>query len=97
MKSIVAIILFSIVVVAQAETCESLAGTITNTGNRGAHFDVNGGMRHGGVTVLYPTSAQTEFAGGAETFKPGYYVTFSGDRTENGMCKPVGKVTVTKN
>lgn len=80
---------------ASAEKCDVLGGKITNAANRGAFFDVNGGMRHGGYAVKYPTRAQTVFLQmKQEGFVPGSTITFAGDKTENGMCQPVGKVTV---
>ena len=82
-------LLFAMYTPAKADdrTCSVSHSLITNTGNRGAHFDVDGGMRHGGLTILYPTKQQTTFVNGAETFKPGYRITGSGVLTENGMCR----------
>lgn len=96
MKKIIATtILMIIASMAQANDCGT-SGTITATGNRGAHFDVNGGMRHGGITMIYPTREQTIFENGAESFKPGYTVTFTAHKTDNGLCRPEGKFIVSK-
>lgn len=94
MKIVMMIVLAVVSFNAAAENCDVLGGKITNVANRGAFFDVNGGMKQGGYTVKYPTRQQTEFLDGAESFKPGNIITFAGDKTENGMCQPVGKVTV---
>jgi hypothetical protein len=82
----------------QAESCSVSNERITNTGNRGAHFDVKGGMRHGGYTVLYPSQKETTFKNfgkSPKSFEPGYKVTFKGTKQENGLCVP-SKTTVTK-
>lgn len=78
----------------QADDCTIKHGKITNAGNRGAHFDVNGGMRHKGLTYRYPQPHQTVFKGkGDRTIKPGYMVDIVGSRMENTMCSPT-KVTI---